>query len=200
MPSLFRRALVITPFLLLFAVTECVLVLKSGLPPARIGHFLLLRETQFEFVFHTGWLALIYIACLLVLIGPSFFPPEKEIDDVFKDGPPPGKPVDVSDQWKERCDKFRERNRRWLLAGIAWLSTAGVLSVLAYLDILSMEVYLLTVVLLIVIYGVFRVAAAMLPTRLDCPNCGCPPLRLSYDQHRWLNEIKECERCRAKLG
>jgi hypothetical protein len=195
-----RRAFIFAPFLLLYVSTGCVLLLKQGLTPARIGDVLLLRDWGWDVVSSTGFLGLVYVVYFFIVIAPSFVPRDDDKADRFQGGLPPFKSVDVSAEWKQRCDMFRARNRRWLIAAFAWLIAAGAAAGLAFLGILPIDAYLYAALFLTLGLAVFGAASSLVPARLKCPNCGCTPLRRPGNMHRWLDEIRICELCQAKLG
>ena len=200
-PSLARRVAIAFPIFLLLLATPCLLVLKMGLPTARIGQFLLLRETELEFLQLNFGLGIVYLLFLLVIIVPSL--PRRKVanTDEIQDAPLMGKSIDVSDEWKKRCDRFRTLNRRWLIVAFVLLTVAGVLTAQAFLGDMSMNEYVFFVIVLIVVaIALFPVASAWLRMRLKCPHCSRPPLRHDSKLHRWLDDIKECEWCRARLA
>lgn len=208
LPTIPRTLLVATLFLLLVVAVEYVHLLQMGFSPARIGQVLLLRDlgedlgspTRLDFLWHRRTLGVFYGLYLMVLIFAFFFPRDLAEPDRFSESRVPGKAIDVSDEWKERCDAFRSRNRLWLLLGMAWLLAAGAVAGLAYWDVLPGMVGMHAVLFLILGIAVFGIASTLIPRRLDCPNCGCTPLRYADKLHRWLDDIKECERCHARLA
>ena len=199
-PSLARRVFILAPFLLLYVATQCALLVNLGMAPARIGQVLLLQDWEWDVLPASAFLSLVYLAYLLVLIAPSFIPRDDDKADSFPEGLPPRKSVDVSVEWKQRCGKFRARNRRWLIAAIAWLMAAGAVAGSAFRGILPIDAYAYAVLFLVLGLAVFGVASSLVPTQLDCPNCGCTPLRHPNNLHRWLDEIRVCELCHAKLA
>lgn len=201
MPSFPRRAFIATGLLLLLVGTDCVFVLKQGLSPSRLVDFLLLRyvEAGFYLQLRPG-LGFTYVLYLLALIVPSFLPRDFDEPDRFKMDPQPKLPVDVSDEWKNVCDKFRSRNRRWLIAIAAWLAAMATLAAAGFLGFMNSDAYLYAGALLPMGFVVIVAVSLTLPAILVCPNCGCPPRRRSINLYRWLDEIQECESCLAKLS
>jgi hypothetical protein len=106
----------------------------------------------------------------------------------------------VATEWQHRCERFRARNRIWMIAAATWLLATVALLLAAFFLEADAPLYGAAAALLFV-FGMpaFQIASFGLSRLLQCPDCGqrALPKRLFVSSNPAT--LESCESCGCRL-